>query len=111
MKMGTDWPVNRLMHSLRQISSHERASVHFKGPQAVKGKVHEGERLLPRSRYLTEIAMNPKMPGSWPVDILLAPDSGSLRYGARHIKGCLPDPRTESVCSFIHRRDNALCQR
>ncbi len=37
--------------------------------------------------------------------------SGSLRYGARHIKGRLPDPGTESICRFIHRRDNALCQR
>jgi hypothetical protein len=37
--------------------------------------------------------------------------SGSLRYGARHIKGRLPDPGTESVCRVIHRRDNALCTR
>ena len=37
--------------------------------------------------------------------------SGSLRYGARHIKGRLPDPGTESICRFIHRRDSARCQR
>jgi len=37
--------------------------------------------------------------------------SGSLRYGERHFKGRFPYPGAESVCRFIHGRDNALCQR
>src|SRR5579859_5208634 len=38
-------------------------------------------------------------------------DHSALRYLARHIKRRRPDPGAKSVCRFIHRRDNALCQR